>query len=572
MNHRTLPLLLTAFILCVTTATASSLKDAYKALTRVRAYDAQGTLLREGTGCFLDEQGTLLTAYDLLVGASRIDAVDVRGKVFALSRITGAKADAGMVTFTTTGEGKNARPSGWLPLATTPAADNATLYLLTYETTKKAVPAPVKVTRTEPFGDYRYYYTDAANDLVAQTPLLLNEAGELVAMLQRNVGKGAQTACAADARIVSSLTITPTSALDADLRKLQFPKALPATPNDASSYLYMLAATDSARYLTACDDYIARWPERADGYTTRGDRYAGLGRWSDAEADYATALRKAEADTTVITPDAVTYSFANLIYSTLTQRNDTAAPAPGWTIERAQDEAHKAYSLRPLPLYRMLEAKCHFARRDYKQAYELFLEASREKGFDTPEVFYAAARSLALSGGDSLKVLTLLDSCIAALPAGAPRAVDAGYYWDRARLGYSLGRYRQAVADYDRYEQAVGPSRLNDRFYYLRARVEIEAKMYQQALSDLQTAIATTSKPAPYYLEQAYMLLQIGEYPRAIEAAEEVKRLEPENADAYRIIGIAQGEQGQKAKARAALEQAKRLGDDSVDALIKRYQ
>lgn len=572
MNLRTFPLLLLSFLLCITTAAAASLKDAYKALARVRAYDAQGTLLREGTGCFLDEQGTLLTAYSLLAGATRVDAVDAKGKVFTLSRITGAKADADMVTFTTTGEGKNARPGGWLPLTTAPAAEGATLYLLTYETTKKSEPVLVKVARTEPFGDYRYYYTDAANELTDRTPVLLNEAGEVVALLQRNVGKGAQTACAVDARMASTLTITPTSALDSDLRKLQFPKMLPADPRDAMAYLYMLSATDSVRYLTACNDFIARWPERPDGYTVRGDRYAGIGRWSDAEADYATALRKAEADTTVATPDAVTYSFANLIYQTLTQRNDTTAVAPGWTLERAQTEANKAYTLRPLPLYRMLEGNCYFARRDYKRASELFQETSRAKGFDTPEVFYAAARSLALAGGDSLEVLTLLDSCIAALPAGAPRAADAGYYWDRARLSYELGRYRQAVADYDRYEQAVGPSRLNDRFYYLRARVEIAAKMYQQALGDLQTAIATTAKPAPYYLEEAYMLLQIGEFPRAIEAAEEVKRLEPDNADAYRIIGIALGEQGQKAKARAALEQAKRLGDDSVDALIKRYQ
>ena len=151
-------------------------------------------------------------------------------------------------------------------------------------------------------------------------------------------------------------------------------------------------------------------------------------------------------------------------------------------------------------------------------------------------------------------------------------ARHAHFYFERAQRLIQAKRFREAVFDYNEYEKLVGPRNLNERFYYLRHLAEVEARMYQQALDDLHSAIAQSATPLPYRLDEAYLLLRIGELDTAARAARALLKELPENPDCYKIIGIVLGEQGKKAEAVQSLNKAQQLGDDTVAPLIEKYQ
>jgi len=48
-------------------------------------------------------------------------------------------------------------------------------------------------------------------------------------------------------------------------------------------------------------------------------------------------------------------------------------------------------------------------------------------------------------------------------------------------------------------------------------------------------------------------------------------RLAPNNADAYRIMGYAQIQKGDKTSGRQSLEQAVKLGDTTAQSIIDKY-
>ena len=64
----------------------------------------------------------------------------------------------------------------------------------------------------------------------------------------------------------------------------------------------------------------------------------------------------------------------------------------------------------------------------------------------------------------------------------------------------------------------------------------------------------------------------MGEFQPAIDAATKLLIDLPENPDCYRILGIAHGELGQKAKAVQYLQKAINLGDETAVSILPRYQ
>lgn len=544
-------------------------KDAYKAVLNLFTYDAGGKLLQSGTAFYVDEQGNAVTAYHLLENATRAVVVDAKGKQFDVTRILGANSTTDLVKFSTANGGKNV----CFQLTEKPATKAETLLLLRYTTSKKSAPQLVTVNSDEPYNDYRYYQISAANEKDNFACPLMDEAGRLVAIVQQNVDKTATTACAIDARFISELKITATAALNRELRALHIPKALPDNAADALTYLYMLPASDTTAILTGYGDFIAAYPDMADGYAGRATYQAECQRYAEAEADFAAALAKAQAstDSTSLQVDAIHYNLSNLIYRTVLAQKDTAAVYPGWTLTRAESEADQAYALQPYPLYVMQKGYCQYSARNYAGAYQSFEQACRDPKFASAETFFSTARALELSHGDSLRVLALLDSCVSRIPQPVS-AKYAQYYLERSQRLLRAGRYRDAVLDYNEYEKAVGPKNLNENFYYLRSQAELEARMFQQALDDIRHVIAVTSQPLPFRIEEALILLRAGEFEQALQTAQTVLKELPENPDCYKIMGIAQGELGQKASALQNLRKAQELGDDTVAPFLEKYQ
>jgi Flp pilus assembly protein TadD len=67
------------------------------------------------------------------------------------------------------------------------------------------------------------------------------------------------------------------------------------------------------------------------------------------------------------------------------------------------------------------------------------------------------------------------------------------------------------------------------------------------------------------------MLLIVNQVDESIEAARQCIALDPENSDAYRIMGYAQIQKGDKTAARQNLQKAVELGDESAQELINQF-
>lgn len=190
-----------------------------------------------------------------------------------------------------------------------------------------------------------------------------------------------------------------------------------------------------------------------------------------------------------------------------------------WNLARAEHEADLAYKVKPMALYMVQKGNCQYAARNYQGAYTSFITACHDAAFATSETYFSAARSLEMAKGDNQQVIALLDSCINRIPQNN-NTQYAQFYLERSQRLLKAERYRDAVADYNQYEQMIGPRNLTDRFYDLRSQAEEKAHMYQQALDDLHTAIAIAEQPLPYQIDEAALLLNVGEYQRAIDAAQ----------------------------------------------------
>lgn len=565
------------FLLPASTLKAQSIlssKDGHKAMLTVVTYKEDGSLLGSGYGFFTTDEGEGVASYQLFKGASRAEVIDWKGNRLQVHRILGAAESCDLVRFSTVG-GK--KITAFTLGGAETLSPSAPLTLIRYSTEKKGAALETQVTSIEEFEPYKYLQITVPNEKANLTCPLLDTEGVVVAISQRNVTTDAQTACAIDARFVNTLTTNSTSALNSDLQSIRIPKALPANESDAMTYIYMMGFRDSLQSLTAYGDFIKAYPDNVEGYTGRAALRARLHLYAAAETDYETAFAKAALPNAGLRTDEVHLSWSKLIYQ------QCSAQAPGlpenWTYQRAYDEATLAQSEHPSPYARLQQAHCLFAMKEYARAYEDYLAVCNDSikrndewtARTRTELWYSAARSLELSGGDSLQVIALMDSVVAQMERPY-QVADARYLLERAGRLQRAGLNRRAISDYNDYEQTVGARNLNDRFYYIREQLELECKMYQQALDDIHTAMAINPQNPIYPVEQAYILLRAGLYKETIQACDDMIRMVKDNPDYYKFRGIAYGEMGKKREARESLLKAQELGDPTVEPLLERYK
>ena len=113
---------------------------------------------------------------------------------------------------------------------------------------------------------------------------------------------------------------------------------------------------------------------------------------------------------------------------------------------------------------------------------------------------------------------------------------------------------------------------VNDNFYYIRHQVEIQGRLYQQALNDINRAIQMNPNEILYYAEKASLEIRVGLYDQAIATAKECIALDPSNSDGHLFLGLGQCLKGQKKEGIENLRKAKELGDTQADALIEKYK
>ena len=540
------------------TATASCqpswTKKATKSVFTLKTFSADGTLIGSTNGFFTGEDGEAVSSFSPFKGASSAVVIDAQGKELPVACMLGANETYDVAKFRVT-----AKKTVPLTIAATDAAEGTQVWLLPYREMKQ-VPAGT-VRKTETINTSYAYYTVAMTMPEGATSCpLMNDAGEVVGLMQQPYRQNDSLSYAVSARFADSLRINGLSINDATLRSTNIKKDLPADPDQAVLALYMgQNSLDSAQYLQLIDDFISRFPNSPDGYTYRAQTELVDKKFDDAARDMEQAIRIADKK------DEAHFNYSKLIYQKEVYLSQE--PYEPWSLDKALSEAREAEKLNPLAIYRHQQATILFAQKKYGEAADIY-NALFNSELRSPELFYEASRCKAAQK-DTLGQIALLDGCLATF--NQPYLKEAApYLLARAQVLMDANQNRKAVTDLNEYEKLMVAT-VNDRFYYLRFQAEVGGRLFQQALNDIDQAIKMNPQYDLYYAEKASLQVRVGLYDEAIATANECVKIAPDHSDGYLFLGIAQCQKGLKADGLKNLQKARELGDSQADALIEKY-
>ena len=415
-------------------------------------------------------------------------------------------------------------------------------------------------------GNYYYYTLEMQlKDKMLSCPLT-NAEGAVFGMAQKSSGQDTATICyAVDARYAMVQNISALSYNDAALADIGIKKALPDTEEQALVFLYMASAQLSPqKYAEVLDDFIAQYPNSAEGYMRRATNLlanandeATMERVS-ADMDRALEVTQEEQGTR--------FDRAKLIYNYLL--GNPQPPYKDWSWDKALEEIRKAIAIQPLPIYTQTEGDILFAKQDYPGALAAYEQVNRSE-LASPTSFFSAAQTKEMMKAPATEVLALMDSCVSRCPEPYTELV-APYLLARAQALLNANQARKAMLDYDAYYKAVNGN-VNAAFYYYREQAAIQARQYQRALDDLAKAIELAPNELLYRAELAVVNIRVGRSEEAIRVLQEALKIEPKYAEAYRLMGQAHIQLGKKDEACDCFAKAKELGDPNVDALIEKH-
>ena len=529
-----------------------------KGIISVVSYDKDGNPLKSGTGFYVTSDGVAIADYEIFYGAYSAVVEDMSGKKNKVDRILGANDTYSLVRFKVDVEKTTA-----LECATSKAQEGAVLFTMTYSKEKVKTCPTARVNEVKAAGDppVPFYTLSYAVDGSCLGAPLLNAKGQVVATVQPSIGMngyGLGIQFIDTLRIQAISSQVNTLALD----NIHMPKGLPDNMEESLVYLFMKSATmNDEEYLDLLNLFVKTWPDNAEGYYRRATPLIDLTRFEEADRDLQQYYRLCE-DKAVANSRIADVIYTKLIYQ----------PAPvydKWSYDVALEYLDKAIAASPAEVsYKLLKTRILMSKRDYAEALAIYDELNAGES-RSPAILYAA--SLAHEGlGDTATIqIELLDSAIALFPTPLPSEA-ASYVLRRGQLHASIGHYREAVQDYNQYAY-LSNSKVNARFYYDKSKLEVNARMYQQALDDLNTAIGMSPGTALYYVEKSGLLLRVNEIDDCISTAAKALELSPDNADAYRIMGYAQIQKGDTGEGKKNLQKAIDMGDEISRELMKDY-
>lgn len=536
---------------------------AKKAVFSVVTYDKDNKIKNTGNGFYINENGTALSDYTLFEGAERAVIINADSKELPVLHILGANSMYDVVKFTTETDRKTVS----LKTAAQPAAVGETVYLLPYSTQKAATCQTGQVTKVDTIGDNAYYYTlsMSTSEKTVSCPIM-NASGEVLGLIQKNASDDAKESYAIGANYGASLSITALSMNDMSLNKIGIKKALPETEDQALVYLFMASSQQNKEdYTTTLNDFLKQYPNSVDGYIRRATTYLGYG--DDEHNALAEADMKKAMDITT-NKGETQYNIAKLIYSYIISLNDKK-PYGDWSYDKALSIVREAMKNDNQPIYSQLEGDILFAMKNYPEAFAAY-ERVNQSSMASAATFYSAAKTKQLiEGTDMNEVVALMDSAVARFTP--PYTSEAApYFYERAEMKAQMGKFRDAVADYDAFYDAIG-GRVTAAFYLQREQAEVQCKMYQQAINDINKAVEMAPEDVEMWVEKGSVHLRVGQHNEAIEALNKAISLDPKAAAAYRMLGYCQVQLKKNKEACENFAKAKELGDEVVDGLIRKY-
>ena len=530
-------------------------KKASKAVFTLKTFNADGSLIGSGNGFFITADGVAVSSYTPFRGAAKAVVIDAMGKEYEVKSIIGANDVYDIAKF-------RVDATKCQTLRTAPAAvENTSLWLLPYNAKNAYSCTAAKVKSVQKVqNDYDYYTLEAtAPENTVGCPYL-NANGEVVGIQQQSSSDDNTTQYAVGAAFATGLKMTGLSLNDPALKATSIKKDLPDELDQAILTLYLASTLgDAQSFVGLVDDFIAKFPQAPDGYSYKAQIMAAQDNYPEADKYMKLAIDnatdKAEAR----------YNYAKMMYQNLIYFYDSASHA--WSYEQALEQAEQAVALDPQLPYLTQKAQLLFACKRYADSYAAFQDVIG-KGGRTAECFYGAARCKEQLN-DTTACLALLDSAVATF--SKPYLKEAApYIYARAQALAESGKYRLAVNDYNEYENLM-IAQVNGEFYYIRSQVEVKARLFQQALNDLDKAIDKDPSILLYRSEKASLQIRVKLIDEAIETASECIRLFPDSSDGYLFLGLAQCLNNNKVEGVGNLLKAKQLGDAQADVLIEKY-
>lgn len=538
-------------------------EKAKKAVFSVVTYDKENKIKGTGNGFYIDMQGTALSDYSLFEDAQRAVIINADGKQLDVLRISGANSMYDIVKFHTPVEKKQIA----LTLASQPAKVGETVYLLPYSTQKAMTLQSGKVTAVDSIGNQSFYYTleMKTGEKTVSCPIM-NANGEVLGMIQKNASDESTESYAIGASYGASLQISALSMNDGALNRIGIKKALPDTEDQALVFLYMSAEQMSKEeYFSVLNDFLLQYPNSMEGYIRRANYYMGDGKTENyplADEDLKKAIEVSSNK-----EDAI-YQVAKTIYSYSISSKDNEA-YPEWTFDRALELIRSAVQMADQPLHVQLEGDILFAQGKYAEAFVCYDKVSQSP-LASAATFYSAAKAKQLTeGSDINEVLALMDQAIEKL--NKPYYGEAApYFYERAGLRAEAGKFREAVIDYNTFFEAVHGD-VTALFYFQREQAEMQCRMYQQALNDINMAVEMAPEDVDYWVEKGSVHLRVNQLDEAVVAFNKAISMNDQYAAAYRMLGYCQAMQKKNKEACANFAKAKELGDEVVDQLIEKY-
>ena len=541
-------IIIMTLVLCASSLMAQPgpVQKVSKSVFTLTTFNKDGGIIASTQGVFIDNKGTAISTFKPFVGATKASIVDASGKSMNVDAILGADELYDVAKFRIIGATTAA------PIASKASVAGEKVWLVPYSI-KKSPFQQEGISSVENFmTTYNYYIFSSSVPENAVGCPFVNKNGQVIGLMHTN---GQTTAI--DANYAKQLKVTGLSTLDAALRETGIRIALPDTEQDAITMMTLKKGQIPVDvYKEYTQEFINKFPTSAFGYKEKALYLVDQEKYDEAAKLMEEGIKKSAAK------DEAHSNYADLIYQKIAYKGDSTYTA--WTLDKAIDEAQKAYAAKPQPVYKHQEAQINFLKGNYQKACDMFLDLTKSN-LNGGELYFEAAQAKTHLKAPAQEIEVLLDSAIS---VGARTGMAGNYYLARANFLNEQGQYRRAIQDYNMYDSIARP--VDASFFYTRYQCETKLRMWQPALLDIARACYLAPKQPTFFAEWASLDLRVKRYDEGISAATHCTKLAPEYADGYLLLGLLQKEKGLKDEAIKNLKKAQELGDTrAADYLSK---
>lgn len=540
------------FLLQYSVAQPSSVKKTARSCFTLTTFKSDGSLLGRANGVFISSDGVGVSLWTPFIGADKAVVIDANGISHDVECLLGADEIYNLVKF---------RIKGSVSAASLASVINKDQTVWVTPTPKTGASIKATVTGIEKFKrQYNYSLLSSSASEQMNGAAVVDDKGKVLGLF--SISSSQQ--CATDVRYVNDFKLTGLSQNDNIMRTSSIRIGLPDSQEEALVALVLSSEKPLEIYKATIQDFINKFPKAAEGYNIYANKLLGMGDIVGAEKAMREAIKNVSAK------DEAHFNYARNMYLACVDSSLFAkVKSIGWSLDKAKQEAEIAYSIKPMNIYKHLQAQIIYSEGDYNKAYAAF-EALTKTDIKNPELYLEMAQSKQHLNASDEEILRLLNQSVELCDTPYV-ATSAPYFFVRGQQLQKMGRYRLAVKDYYVYEN-LNKGGLSSDFYYNREQCEVKAKMWQQAIQDIAIAARLDPKEVLYPIEAANLLLRIGKYDVAKNIAKEAIKIDPKAAEAYLILGISQCELKEKTEGVGNIIKAKELGNKQADSFLKKYK